>query len=87
MSEYDSSLRTGLIAINLPRTTSSSGSIQTTGEDDIVMVSRDGQTIRFSESDVRPMGRAGGRRAGHEAEGGGRRRELRRSGTAPSCCS
>ena len=32
--------------------------IQTTGEDDIFMVSRGGMTIRFSENDVRPMGRA-----------------------------
>ena len=34
--------------------------IPTNGSDDIVMVSRSGQAIRFSEDDVRPMGRAAG---------------------------
>jgi DNA gyrase subunit A len=58
MSEYDSSLRTGLIAINLREDDELVKVIQTTGEDDIFMVSRDGMTIRFSEDDVRPMGRA-----------------------------
>jgi len=58
MSEYDSSLRTGLIAINLREDDELVKVIQTTGNDDIFMVSRDGMTIRFSEDDVRPMGRA-----------------------------
>ncbi len=58
MSEYDSSLRTGLIAINLKPDDELVRVIQTTGNDDIFMVSRNGMTIRFNESDVRPMGRA-----------------------------
>jgi DNA gyrase subunit A len=58
MSEYDSSLRTGLIAINLKADDELVRVIQTSGEDDIFMVSRGGMTIRFSEADVRPMGRA-----------------------------
>ncbi len=58
MSEYDSSLRTGLIAINLNDGDELVRVVQTTGNDDIFMVSRDGMTIRFSEDDVRPMGRA-----------------------------
>jgi len=58
MSEYDSSLRTGLIAINLKAEDELVRVIQTSGEDDIFMVSRGGMTIRFSEADVRPMGRA-----------------------------
>jgi DNA gyrase subunit A len=32
--------------------------IPTNGTDDVLMVSRSGQTIRFNEDDVRPMGRA-----------------------------
>ena len=32
--------------------------IQTTGENDIFLVSKGGMTIRFAESDVRSMGRA-----------------------------
>ncbi|MDQ1504536.1 MAG: gyrase subunit [Actinomycetota bacterium] len=58
MSEYDSSLRTGLIAINLREDDELVKVVQTTGNDDIFMVSRDGMTIRFSEEDVRAMGRA-----------------------------
>jgi DNA gyrase subunit A len=58
MSEYDSSLRSGLIAINLRDNDELVKVIQTTGDDDIFMVSADGMTIRFSENDVRSMGRA-----------------------------
>jgi DNA gyrase subunit A len=58
MSEYDSSLRTGLIAINLNEGDELVRVVQTTGDDDIFLVSSGGMTIRFSESDVRAMGRA-----------------------------
>ena len=58
MSEYDSSLRSGLIAINLNEGDELVRVIQTTGSDDMFMVSRNGMTIRFSEDDVRSMGRA-----------------------------
>ncbi|MHB8670235.1 MAG: DNA gyrase subunit A [Acidimicrobiales bacterium] len=57
-TEYDSSLRTGLIAVNLREGDELVRVIQTSGEDDIFMVSRKGMTIRFSEKDVRPMGRS-----------------------------
>src|SRR5439155_2282557 len=33
------------------------GARHSTGADDVLMVSRNGQAIRFSEKDVRPMGR------------------------------
>ncbi len=58
MSEYDSSLRTGLIAINLRDGDELVRVVQTTGDDEIFMVSRNGMTIRFSEQNVRSMGRA-----------------------------
>ena len=58
MSEYDSSLRSGLIAINLNDGDELVRVIQTNGIDDVFMVSQQGMTIRFSEADVRPMGRA-----------------------------
>ncbi len=58
MSEYDSSLRSGLIAINLRDDDELVRVLQTNGSDDIFMVSANGMTIRFSEDDVRPMGRA-----------------------------
>ena len=51
-------MRTGLIAINLRDGDELVKVIPTNGGDDIFMVSRLGMTIRFSEDDVRPMGRA-----------------------------
>jgi DNA gyrase subunit A len=56
--EYDSSRRDGIIALNLRDGDELVRVIETTGGDDIFMVSRSGQTIRFSEDEVRPMGRA-----------------------------
>ncbi|HEX9505429.1 MAG TPA: DNA gyrase subunit A, partial [Acidimicrobiia bacterium] len=58
MQEYDSPLRNGLIAINLQSNDELVQVVQTNGKDDIFMVSREGMTIRFTESGVRPMGRA-----------------------------
>jgi len=56
-SEYDKSRREGFIAINLNEGDQLVRVIQTGGDDDIFMVSRLGMTIRFNETDVRPMGR------------------------------
>ena len=58
MSEYDSSLRAGLIAVNLRDDDELVKVIQTNGNDDILMVSKLGQAIRFTEEEVRAMGRA-----------------------------
>ncbi|MET0323967.1 MAG: DNA gyrase C-terminal beta-propeller domain-containing protein, partial [Ilumatobacteraceae bacterium] len=55
---YDSSRRDGLIAINLNDGDQLVKVIETGGGDDVFMVSRKGMTIRFSEDDVRPMGRS-----------------------------
>jgi DNA gyrase subunit A len=57
-NEYDSSLRSGLIAINLRDGDELVKVIPTNGGDDIFMVARSGMTIRFGEDDVRAMGRA-----------------------------
>jgi DNA gyrase subunit A len=57
-SEYDTSRRDGLIALNLREGDELVKVIVTGGDDDIFMVSRKGMTIRFNEDDVRPMGRA-----------------------------
>jgi DNA gyrase subunit A len=56
-SEYDKSRREGFIAINLRDGDELVGVITTGGDDDIFMVSRMGMAIRFTETDVRPMGR------------------------------
>lgn len=49
--------RNGLIAINLEEGDTLEWVKPTSGSDDILLVSRNGQSIRFTESDVRPMGR------------------------------
>ncbi len=57
-TEYDNSLRTGLIALNLRDGDELVKVIATNGGDEIFMVSRNGLTIRFAEDEVRAMGRA-----------------------------
>ncbi|CAB4362770.1 MAG: DNA gyrase subunit A [Actinobacteria bacterium] len=57
-NEYDNGRRDGLIAINLRDGDELVKVIETTGTDDIFIVTRKGITIRFNESEVRPMGRA-----------------------------
>ena len=57
---YDTSRRDGLIAINLKDDDRLVKVIETSGGDDIFMVSKQGMTIRFHEGDVRAMGRTAG---------------------------
>ena len=57
-TEYDSSLRAGIIAINLRDDDELVKVIPCNETDDIFMVSRSGMTVRFSQDDVRPMGRS-----------------------------
>jgi DNA gyrase subunit A len=56
LPEYDSP-RTGLAAINLKPGDELIDVRLTDGKDDVILVSRKGQAIRFKESLVRPMGR------------------------------
>ena len=57
-TEYDSSLRAGLIAINLRDDDELVKVIPCNEADEIFMVSKSGMTIRFTQDDVRPMGRS-----------------------------
>ncbi len=57
MTAYDKSRREGFIAINLHDDDELVRVIKTRGDEDVLMVSRNGMTIRFNESEVRPMGR------------------------------
>jgi DNA gyrase subunit A len=57
---YDNSRQDGLIALNLRDGDELVRVIPTSGDDEILLVSASGQGIRFSEGDVRPMGRAAG---------------------------
>jgi DNA gyrase subunit A len=59
LPEYDSP-RTGLVAINLRDGDELIDVQLTEGSDDVFLVSRKGQTIRFKEGLARPMGRATG---------------------------
>ena len=57
--EYNTPLKAdGIIAINLRENDELIGVRHSTGEDDVLMVSRSGQAIRFPEKAARPMGRA-----------------------------
>ena len=56
-SEYDKSRREGFIAINLREGDELVRVVATAGGDELFAVTRTGMTIRFSEDDVRPMGR------------------------------
>ncbi len=47
----------GIIAINLDEGDTLVGVDLTSGQDQIVLATREGQAVRFEESDVRPMGR------------------------------
>jgi DNA gyrase subunit A len=55
--EYDSSRKEGIIALNLKETDEVVRVAPTSGEDDILLITKKGKAIRFSENAVRPMGR------------------------------
>jgi len=54
---YSNPRPSGLIAIALEEGDSVIGVLETDGQREIILSTRNGQAIRFSESDVRPMGR------------------------------
>jgi DNA gyrase subunit A len=58
LKEYDTSRRTGIIGINLEEDDELIGVRMTTGNDEIVMGTKNGYAIRFSEEEVRPIGRS-----------------------------
>ncbi len=57
LSEFENVRKNGLIAIRLDEGDVLQWVKPTSGKDDIMLVSSNGQSIRFSEKDVRPMGR------------------------------
>ena len=64
IQEFDTNRKTGLIAINLKDGDELIGIKETTGTSNVIIVTKNGKCICFSEDDVRPMGRlAGGVRA------------------------
>ena len=64
LSEFDTNRKAGLIAIKLKEGDELIGIKETTGDDNVIIITRRGKCISFSEKDVRVMGRgAGGVRA------------------------
>jgi DNA gyrase subunit A len=57
LSDFDTSRKTGLIAINLNEGDELISVKITTGTDDVIVFSSHGKAIRFNEKDVRKMGR------------------------------
>ncbi len=55
--EYDNIRKTGLIALNLRDDDELIAAILTNGSDELLIGTKNGKCIRFSETDVRPMGR------------------------------
>lgn len=58
LDDFANIRRSGIIAINLGGTDSLNFVNLTSGNDDIIMATKQGQSIRFPEKDVRSMGRA-----------------------------
>ena len=57
LKELDTARKTGLIAINLKEGDTLIDVKLTDGQDNVVLVTREGMSITFNEKDVRPMGR------------------------------
>lgn len=57
LPEFANVRRGGIIAINIEPGDTLIDAKLTTGENEVVLITREGMSIRFSEEDVRPMGR------------------------------
>ncbi len=58
LEEFENVRKSGIIAIRLEKGDMLKKVIKTTGEDDIILATKNGISIRFKEKDIRPMGRA-----------------------------
>ncbi|MCR4601262.1 MAG: DNA gyrase subunit A, partial [Clostridia bacterium] len=56
-AEFATSRKTGLVAIKLKDGDELIDVMHTSGENDVLIVTQEGKSIRFNETDVRPMGR------------------------------
>ena len=57
LSEFNRPIRRGKIALTIREDDEIISAVLTTGNDDILLISKDGKAARFNERDVRPMGR------------------------------
>lgn len=58
LSEFNNVRRSGLIAINLKRGDLLTGVKKSSGQDEIILITKKGQSIRFQEKEIREIGRA-----------------------------
>jgi DNA gyrase subunit A len=58
LTEFENVRKSGIIAIKLEKGDALKKVVKTTGEDDIMLVTKNGISIRFKEKDIRPMGRS-----------------------------
>ncbi len=58
LSEFENIRRGGIAAIKLDKNDELTWSNLTTGDDDVLLVTKNGKAIRFSEKSVRPLGRS-----------------------------
>lgn len=57
LAEFENVRKSGIISIKLEKGDSLRKVVKTTGEDDIILATKNGISIRFKEKDIRPMGR------------------------------
>ena len=58
LEEFENVRKSGIIAIKLEKGDLLKKVVKTTGEDDIILATKNGISIRFKEKDIRPMGRS-----------------------------
>ncbi len=58
LDEFENVRKSGIIAIKLDKGDALKKVVKTTGEDDIILATKNGISIRFKEKDIRPMGRS-----------------------------
>jgi len=58
LTEFENVRKSGIIAIKLEKGDLLKKVVKTTGEDDIILTTKNGIAIRFKEKDIRPMGRS-----------------------------
>jgi DNA gyrase subunit A len=58
LEEFENVRKSGIIAIKLEKGDALKKVVKTSGEDDIILATKNGISIRFKEKDIRPMGRS-----------------------------
>jgi DNA gyrase subunit A len=70
LDEFENVRKSGIIAIKLEKGDALKKVVKTTGEDDVILTTKNGIAIRFKEKDIRPMGRSAAGVKGLRLKGG-----------------